>query len=69
VRPAIARYGERFRIHPILALVKHALEAAEKVRKNIFGPRMNTDKPILFNLCSSVFIRGPDAFGVFQQAL
>jgi len=30
---------------------------------------MNTDKPILFNLCSSVFIRGYDAFGVFSQAL
>jgi hypothetical protein len=30
---------------------------------------MNTDKPILFNLCSSVFICGHDAFGVFQQAL
>jgi hypothetical protein len=29
---------------------------------------MNADKPILFNLCSSVFIRGHDAFGVFQQA-
>jgi hypothetical protein len=28
---------------------------------------MNAAKPV-FNLCSSVFIRGLDALGVFQQA-
>jgi len=30
---------------------------------------MNTDKPILFNPCSFVFICGLSCFGVFKQAL